>query len=187
MLHLGSKRKCHENITSGSMVQVYWRQISVIAFQSRFVQQFVQTNPKGNIKVPHYQSPVISFTKHYDDVIMSAIASQITSLTIVYSTVYSDADQRKYQRSASLAFVQGIHRGPVNSPHKWPVSRKMFPFHDVIMHKEFLCHEVIMTASKIKSSCLGDSVHNCDTNDASWHKNGPGFWSVTFQFRQRFN
>ena len=65
---------------------------------------------------------------------MGTIASQITSLTIVYSTVYSDADQRKHQSSASLAFVRGIHRGPVNSPHKWPVTRKMFPFHDVIMH-----------------------------------------------------
>ena len=49
---------------------------------------------------------------------MGAIASQITSLTIVYSTVYSDADQRKHQSSASLAFVRGIHRGPVNFPHK---------------------------------------------------------------------
>ena len=47
---------------------------------------------------------------------MGATASQITSLTIVYSTVYSDADQRKYQSSASLAFVRGIHRWPVNSP-----------------------------------------------------------------------
>ena len=70
---------------------------------------------------------------HYDDVIMNAIASQITSLTIVYSIVYSDAHQRKHQSSASLAFVRGIHRGPVNSPHKWPVTRKMFPFDDVIM------------------------------------------------------
>ena len=63
---------------------------------------------------------------------MGAIASQITSLTIVYSIVYSDVDQRKHQSSASLAFVRGIHRGPVNSPHKWPVTRKMFPFDDVI-------------------------------------------------------
>ena len=70
---------------------------------------------------------------HYSDVRMGAIASQITSLTIVYSTVYSDADQSKHQSSASLAFVRGIHRGPVNSPHKWPVTRKMFPFDDVIM------------------------------------------------------
>ena len=55
---------------------------------------------------------------------MCVIASQITSLTIAYSTVYSDADQRKHQSSASLAFVRGIHRGPVNSLHKWPVPRK---------------------------------------------------------------
>ena len=70
---------------------------------------------------------------HYDDVIMGVIAYLITSLTIVYSTVCSDADQRKHQSSASLAFVWGIHRGPLNSPHKWPVTRKMFPFDDVIM------------------------------------------------------
>ena len=62
------------------------------------------------------------------------MGSQITSLSIVYSTVYSGADQNKHQSSASLAFVWGIHRGPVNSPHKWPVTRKMFPFDDVIMH-----------------------------------------------------
>ena len=47
---------------------------------------------------------------HYIDVIMTTMASQITSLTVVYSTVYSDADQRKHQSSASLAFVWGIHR-----------------------------------------------------------------------------
>ena len=70
---------------------------------------------------------------HCNDVMMSAIASQITSLTIVYSTVYSDADQRKHQSSSSLASVRGIHRWPVNSPHKLPVSRKVFPFDDVIM------------------------------------------------------
>ena len=70
---------------------------------------------------------------HYCDVIVGPLASQITSLTIVYSTVYSDANQRKLQSSASLAFVRGIHRGPVNSPHKWPYTRKMFPFDDVIM------------------------------------------------------
>ena len=64
---------------------------------------------------------------------MGTVASQISSLTIVYSTIYSDADQSKHQSSASLAFVRGIHRGPVNSPHKWPVARKMFPFDDVIM------------------------------------------------------
>ena len=80
----------------------------------------------------------VSFTNdssmpHYDDVIMGAMASQITSLTIVYSTVYSGADQSKHQSSASLAFVWGIHRGPVNFPHKWPFTRKMFPFDDVMI------------------------------------------------------
>ena len=47
---------------------------------------------------------------HYNDVIMTTIASQITSLTVVHSTIYSNADQRKHQSSASLAFVWGIHR-----------------------------------------------------------------------------
>ena len=55
---------------------------------------------------------------------MGAMASQITSFKIVYSTVYSGTYQRKYRSSVSQAFVQGIHRGPVNSPHKWPVTRK---------------------------------------------------------------
>ena len=64
---------------------------------------------------------------------MGAIASQITILTIVFSTVYLDTGQRKHQCSASLAFVRGIHRRAVNSPHKWPVTRKMFPFDDVIL------------------------------------------------------
>ena len=74
------------------------------------------------------------YTIHYNDVIMGDMASQITSLTSVYSTVYSDVDQRKHQSSASLAFVWGIHRGPVNSPHKCPVTGKMFPFDDAIMY-----------------------------------------------------
>ena len=72
---------------------------------------------------------------HYGDVIMTMLASQITSLTVVYSIVYSGVNQRKHQSSASLAFVREIHRGPVNFPHKWPVTRKMFPFDDVIMRQ----------------------------------------------------
>ena len=66
---------------------------------------------------------------HNNDFIMNAMASQITGVSIVYLTACSGADQRKHQSSASL----GIHRWPVNSPHKGPVTRKMFPFYDVIM------------------------------------------------------
>ena len=64
---------------------------------------------------------------------MDVIASQITSLTIVYSTFYQDADQRKHKSSTSLAFVRGLHRGLVNSPHKGPATWEMFPFDDVTM------------------------------------------------------
>ena len=67
---------------------------------------------------------------------MSVMAFQITSLTIIYSTVYSGANQRKHQSSTSLAFLGGIHRWPVNSLHKGPVTRKMFPFDDVIMYNQ---------------------------------------------------
>ena len=67
-------------------------------------------------------------------VIMSAMASQIISLIIVYSTVYSGTDQRKHHSSASLACEREIHRWPVNSPHKGPITRKMFPLDDVIMN-----------------------------------------------------
>ena len=83
---------------------------------------------------------------------MDTTESQITSLTIVYSTVYSDADQRWYQSSASLAFVRWIHRRPVNSLHKWPVTRKMFPFDDVIMSGRFL---VIVAPLEWTSVTLG--------------------------------
>ena len=77
---------------------------------------------------------------HYDDVIMGAMASQITSLMIVYLNVYSGADQSKHQSSASLAFVWGIPRGLMSSPHKWPVTGKMFPFDDVIMKYTYNQH-----------------------------------------------
>ena len=79
---------------------------------------------------------------------MSTMASQITSLTIVCPTIYSGADQRKQQSSASLAFVLGIHRGPVNSPHKWPVTGKMFPFDNVIMGN----NEAMICVAKIDES-----------------------------------
>ena len=91
---------------------------------------------------------------------MGTIASQITILAIVYSTVYSDTDRRKYQSPASLAFVRGIHRRPVNSPHKWPVTRKMFPFDDVIMVLRCFAvarYRLILTISfRLTSPTLGN-------------------------------
>ena len=87
---------------------------------------------------------------YHSGVIMSAMVSQITGVTIVYPTVCSGADQRKHQRWASLAFVWGIHRWPVNSPqpvnspHKGPVMRKRFPFHDVVMATHITKDEVIL-------------------------------------------
>ena len=63
---------------------------------------------------------------------MNVLASQITGVSTVYSAVHSGTDQRKHQSSASLAFVRGIRRWPVNSPHKGPETRKLFSFDDVI-------------------------------------------------------
>ena len=80
---------------------------------------------------------------HYSDVIIGTMESQITSLTIVYATVYSGADQRKHHTSASLAFMRGIHRSPVNSPNKWPETWKMFPFDDVIMSWAYFYKRVL--------------------------------------------
>ena len=83
--------------------------------------------------VTHEKHITLLTVYHYSDVIMGAMAFQITSLAFVYSSVYSGVDQRKHQSSASLAFVRGIPRWPGNSPHKSPVNRKMLQFDDVIM------------------------------------------------------
>ena len=92
---------------------------------------------------------------HYGDVIIGAMWWQISIRTIVCSTVYSDADQRTHQSSASLVFVWGIHRWPVNSPHNWPVTRKMFPFDDVIM----LCPYNPLTAGGIERNLVAPHHH----------------------------
>ena len=69
---------------------------------------------------------------HYNDVIMTAMASQITDVLVVYWIVYSCTDQRNHQSSASLAFVKGIHWWPGNYLHKGPVTWEMFTFDDVV-------------------------------------------------------
>ena len=63
---------------------------------------------------------------------MGTIASQIISLTIVYSTVYSDADKKTSKRRVT-GLCAGNSSGTGELPHKWSVTRKMFPFDDVIM------------------------------------------------------
>ena len=113
---------------------------------------------------------------------MSAIASQITSLTIVYSIVYSDVDQRKHQSSASLAFVWGIHRGPVNSPHKWPVTRKMSPFDDVSSIGYPLRWRWKMAALPLPVAILDDLISgSCKWGHPRWRPEaeGPPFSTST--------
>ena len=72
---------------------------------------------------------------------MSAMASQITSLMIVYSTAYSGANRRSIKLR-----VTGLCVG--NSPHKWPVTRKMFPFDDVIMELKWTLHMMWWTCTE---------------------------------------
>ena len=125
----------------------------------------------------------MSQSTHYNDVIMSTIASQITSLTIVYSTVYSGADQRKHQSSASLAFVRGIHRGPVNSLHKGPVTPKMFPFDDVIM-----CSPHLEVNIKPKNYVMYQEIYNCICQNTKKWRNTIHHVTPTAQllFKSRF-
>ena len=78
---------------------------------------------------------------YYSDVILSMMATEITGVLIVCSTVYSGTNQRKHQSfnqrkhqsSASLAFVMGIHQWPMDYPQKGPIMWQMFPFDDVSM------------------------------------------------------
>ena len=105
---------------------------------------------------------------HYNDAIMDPRASQITSLTIIYSTAYSGADQRNHQSSASLTFVRGIHRWPVNSPHKWPVTRKMFSCDD------FFMNEINSSSNNASNIILYGMLALNFSYDATKHRNSLG-------------
>ena len=96
--------------------------------------QFVHHSGLEDRGPPQSLQLIYSVTEHYSDVIMGPMASQIIGVSVVYSTVCSGENQREHQSSASLAFVRGIHRWPVNSPQKEPVTRKILPFDDVIMN-----------------------------------------------------
>ena len=117
----------------------------------------------------------LSWFNHYIDVIMGAILSQITSLTIVYLTVYSSADQRKHQSSVSLSFVRGIYRWQVNSLHKWSVTRQMLSFDDVIMNQHVI-QSLTSTAAvlarfssdNIRFSSMASSRGVFNYTDATW-------------------
>ena len=87
----------------------------------------------------------------YSDVIMSAMASQITSVSIIRSAVCPGANQRKHQSSAPLAIVRGIHRWAVNSPHKRPVTRKIVSI--------WWCHyEIVSSMRKWRYICWWSGV-----------------------------
>ena len=122
----------------------------------------------GELKLRHslykwvWAAGYISNRRHYSDVIMCAMGSQITSLAIVYSIVYSGADQRKHQSSASLACVRGIHRWHVNSPYKWPVTRQIFPFDGVIMET--------FAWGNIKVTVLDSTHYTVFWNTATTHR-----------------
>ena len=116
---------------------------------------------------------------HPSDGIMSRMASQITSVVLVYSTVYSGANQGKHQGSASLAFLRRIHRWPVNPPHKGPVTRKIFPFDDVIMQNvvglllpmkssELILQLATLDKSRLNTLYLGVDVNHGDTACLWW-------------------
>ena len=129
------------SLTSGSHWSRWWRKRSRHFRRMRNPQFYVpgkrsMKNPTRNALTywsnQHFQllyTAAISFwgtlkvtvlyrMSHYGDAIMSMMASLITSLTIVSATVYSGEDQRKHQSTASLAFLRGIHRWPVNYEHK---------------------------------------------------------------------
>ena len=149
LIHVGVKVKNHVSKRGP------WDEIINRVYQMNYAH--------GSRLVVIWYRSILPVSFHYDDVIMTTLASQITSLAVVYSTVYSDADQRKHQSSASLAFVRGIHRGPVNSPHKWPVTRKMFPFDDVIMQTYFTDTGTVVRSHRSNrpvSQCTCPISHN---------------------------
>ena len=125
---------------------------------------------------------------HYCDIIMGTMASQITSLTIVCSTVYSGSDQRKHQSSASLVFLQGIHQWPVNYPHKWPVTRKCF---HLMMSSCSICSQVKAWTKSLPIADTAASIVLALTH--KWHGMSTGLlvlvshlhshWGITFHLQ----
>ena len=131
-----------------SQFLVFWLLHNVYMYHDNFCQTYLAAKTRVIYMSDHFPTRVPGHANscdklHNSDVIMSEMASQITSLTTGYSGAYSGADHRKQQSPVSLAFVRGFHRWSVYSPHKGPVMRRMFPFDDVIMSRQktvFLIH-----------------------------------------------
>ena len=130
----------------------------------------------------------------YSDVRKIAMASQITSVSIVYSTICSWPDQRKHQSSASLAFVRGIHRWLVNSPNKGPETRERFLSHNVIMNGscksrivEFFANRptTALPIATVMYGYLDQSL--CETCQEFCLKCAKGKWSVGLRTWARLN
>ena len=119
-----------------------WMGISSLRFHGRIDHRLGQITFEI-FKMAILRSPQTLFTvsdtksSHYCDAIMGTVASQITSLTIVHTTVYSDADQSKHQSSASLAFVWGIHRDRWIPRTKIQLRGKCFH----LMTSSWICHQ----------------------------------------------
>ena len=121
--------------TGDSQHRGQWRGALMLSFICVWINGWVNNREAGDLRRcrAHYDVTVMEIFTHYGhvtDLRKPNFNSEINighfSRLIVYPTVYSDADQRKHQSSASLAFVRGIHRSPVNSPHGWPVTQKIF-------------------------------------------------------------
>ena len=125
---------------------------------------------------------------HCSDFIMSAIASQITGVSVDCLTFVKTQIKEKKQSFSSLSFVSGVHRSPVDSTHKGPVKRKMFPFDDVIMRRSatlsLTAHRLLeLRASKrlIEDSYFCPHGQPCWQSSFIWHTSGLRACNVHYQ------
>ena len=116
---------------------------------------------------------------HYSDVIMGAIASQITSLTIVYSTVYSGAGQRKPQSSAALAFVRGIHQRYYHTDTKQGQSHNMVQYTRCLSGRNKCIWYNYWSRNAINYAIRSDKGHNNRHHTTSHHINLPNNSNIT--------
>ena len=160
-----------------------WLVIYHISLANLFVNQLIVS--VHNKAINWWPSMHWTHLSHYSNAIMRVMASQITCVSIACFTVCSGTDQRKHQRSVTLAFVRGIHRWLVDSPHKKPVTEKMFLFDDVIMSVHFCeeCQWCRKTSLEMSPRCQGlFSIHgwtdlsHWENMLHSWHLSLARIW-----------